>query len=348
MFKFTKVLAIGLVSVAAISCGKKEETQGVITSDSQRPTDVVITEVMKGNYIDTYVLPGVAEAWDTVAIPSETMGRVVAVYVVEGQSVKAGQPLLSVNTDTLKANVSSAKVQLEARKNDLNRTENLYKENAVAQKTYDDAKDAYSLAKVAYDVAVIELNKSTIKSPTDGIVDDIVPEVGEYIQPSMQVATVVQMDKLKIYIDVPEQDVKYMTVGQDVEVYLASAGEAENSIVGKINYVSVISNPTTLTFSARIDIAGDQGIMPGQIVRAKIVKQKFDNAIALEMYNIIDKDGQKVVYLVENFRSKEVPVTLGAMFDDMVVITGGLSEGDQLVTTGQQFLRNDIPIRVVE
>lgn len=344
ILKCTVIISLLLMTVA---CGGEEEA--VETQAIVRPTDVAVIEVKKQDYQEVYVLPGVAEAWDVISIPTQAMGPVTWIGVVEGQSVKEGDVLMRVNTDTLKGNLDSALVQLNSSKSDMDRTVNLFKAQAVSQKTHDDAVNAHELARVSHSLAQTEYDKGEIKSPVDGIVDSVTPKMGEYIQTGTSIATVVQLDTLKIYLDIPEYDIPYLSLGQKVEIQLADATNTSNTVViGEISYISVTSNTSTLTYSARIDIPGNMGIRPGQIVRARIVKQDFKDAIAVELYSVIDKDGTKIVYLDNNSVAEERIINVGTMFNDMIIVESGLSEGDRVVNYGQHFLRDTAPINVVE
>ena len=168
----------------------------------------------------------------------------------------------------------------------------------------------YDLSEVSYRLALDEYNKSTIKSPVTGIIDDVMPNIGEYVSPGTEVARLIDMSKLKIYVYVPENDVKYLRLGQTVDVYVAEIGGEKNIKQGVINYISVVSDSASnLTHKVRVDIALDRDIRPGRIVRVDIVRKTFHDVMVADMYAVIDKDGQKVVFVNNNGTAEERKVS---------------------------------------
>lgn len=339
-----------LVAILILTaCSKSTGDNGANNQQNQvKPTDVAVTKVVLSNIDDYYTVPGVVEAWDDIIVPSETSGPVTWIGKEEGSFIEKGEPILKINTDNLQANLNSAKVQLEDDRKEFLRQKNLYAQKSVSQKQYDTAKKAYDLSEVSYQLALDEFNKSTIKSPVTGIIDDVIPNVGEYVSPGKEVARLIDMTKLKIYVNVPENDVRYLRLGQAVDVYVAEIGGDKNIKKGVINYISVVSDPKTLTHKVRVDVELDRDIRPGRIVRVDIIRQSFKNVMVVDMYAVIDKDGQKIVYINKNGIAEERNVITGDMIGSKVIIISGLEPGDELITSGQQFLSNGASIRLGE
>ena len=344
MRKNVLLMIVMVLLLSACSGGKKEHQ----AENQVRPTDVTVTKVVLSDIDDFYTVPGIVEAWDDITVPSETSGPVTWIGKEEGSFIEKGEPILKINTDNLLANLNSAKVQLEDDKKEYLRQKNLYAQKAVSQKQYDTAKKTYDLSAVSYKLALDEFNKSTIKSPVTGIIDDVIPDVGEYVSPGTEVARLIDMSKLKIYVNVPENDVRYLQLGQEVSVYVAEIGSDKNVKKGVINYISVVSDPQTLTHKVRVDVELDRDIRPGRIVRVDIVRQSFKSVMVVDMYAVIDKDGQKIVYVNKNGVAEERSVITGEMVGSKVVIVSGIEPGDELITSGQQFLSNGAALRLGE
>ncbi len=341
-----KIYIFVLLVFMTVACNKSSTEE---TIPDVRPTDVSVKKIVLQDIEDVYTLPGTVEAWDDIIIPSEISGPVTWIGKDEGSFVKQGEAILKINTDNLLANLNSAKVQLEDDKKEYLRQKNLYAQKAVSQKQYDTAKKTYDLAEVSYRLALDEYNKSTIKSPVTGIIDDVMPNIGEYVSPGTDVARLIDMSKLKIYVYVPENDVKYLQLGQVVDVYVAEIGGAKNIKQGVINYISVVSDSNSnLSHKVRVDIALDRDIRPGRIVRVDIVRKTFQDVMVVDMYAVIDKDGQKVVFINKNGIAEERNVVTGDMIDTKIIIISGIEPGDELITSGQQFLSNGSPIRLGE
>lgn len=343
-----KVIFLLILSVFITSCGEKQAKQNTNQPAPEKATDVAVYKIEPSFIEDRYVVPGVVEAWDDIKVPAETSGPVTWIGVEEGSFVKKGEPLLKVNTDNLIANLNTAKVQLENDKKEYIRQKNLYAQKSVSQKQYDTAKKTYDLSIVTYKLALDEFNKATIKSPVQGIVDEIIPDVGEYLSPGNDVARMIDMSKLKIYVNIPEKSVKYLKNGQEVDIYVAETGGENSKSKGVINYISVVSDSETLTHKVRIDVPFDKNIRPGRIVRVNIIRRSYNDVIVIDLYSLIDKDNKKYVFVNNNGRAEERLVETGEMIGNKVIIKSGLKEGEELIVKGQQFLKDGSLIRIAE
>lgn len=342
-----KITAACAVVFLTAACGG-DKTDNQAENTSIRPTDIKAETAMLQNIDDIYTVPGVVEAWDDITVPSETAGPITWIGPEEGSFINKGDPILKINTDNLLANLNSAKVSLEDDKKEYLRQKNLFAQKAVSQKQYDIAKKTYDLAQVTYKLALDEFNKSTVKSPVTGILDDIIPDIGEYVSPGAEIARIVDMSKLKIYVNIPEKDVRFLKHGQIVDIYPAEIGKEKAIRKGTINYISVAADQATLTHKVRIDIDADEEIRPGRIVRADIVRNTYMDVIVADLYTIIDKDGEKVVFINENGTARERKIIMGEMIGRKAVIISGLQPGDDVVVSNHQFLVDGVPVRVAE
>ncbi|MDR0455041.1 MAG: efflux RND transporter periplasmic adaptor subunit [Deferribacteraceae bacterium] len=324
--------------------GEKNEVRTAVI----KPVEVVVTPVMKRDIKDEYTLPGLVEAWDVVTASVEISGHVKSIMKKEGDAVKAGETILKINTDTVESGLKSSGIQLEMAKKDYGRAESLYNNDAISQKSFDDASDRLQLMKVNYKQARDFYNKSMAISPIEGVIDRIIPETGEFVSAGQPIVTIVRADKLKIQLNIPEKDHQYLNLGQTVEIYPDNINSNGLAIEASIGYISVTSNPQTLAYRARVDTEPGEGIAVGKIVRVKIERQVYSDAFVIPLYALMDIDGKKIVYIENNGFAKRTEVSVGVYIGTDVVITSGLNDGDRLITTGQQFLYDNIPVRVTE
>lgn len=337
-----KSVILLILSIAAVACGKSEDESAI----NVRATDIIIEIVQEEDVKETAILPGVVEAWEIVPVAIETPGPIDKIYIEEGDSVKVGEIILTLNTDALRANLESSRIQRESAKTDFNRAKNLFEKDAISKKAYDDASNAYQIAVASYRVATEQQSKSILKSPVSGVVDTIYPKSGEYINAGHLVTNIVVLDKLKIYVDVSEKDIPFIKNGNQVNIIAKNRDNIEKIITGQINYISVIADPQSLTYNVRIDLAKNDLVRPGQIIRAEIPKYSIDNAIAVDLYSVISNPTGHHVFVNENNIAKKRTVILGPMVGDKVVVSSGLASGDQLIISGHQFLSDNSPVRV--
>ena len=342
------VIVIIFLIVVLIPKSRDKDIDKLSAKDDSRSTDIKVEVVDRGVVKEINIVPGVAEAWETVPVAIETNGLVNKVYVEEGDTVKIGATLLTLDTEELKANLASSSIQLKSSKTDFDRAKNLYAGNAVSQKSYDDAFNAFKIAEASYRVAKEQESKSVLKSPVSGVVDIMTPKAGEFINAGYVVANIVVLDKLKIYLDVSEQDIQFLNVGDNVSVYPADGSGKDNIVTGQINYISVSADPQTLTYKVRVDLENAQTIRPGRIVRAEITQRILEDSIAVNFYSIVSRSGKNYVFINDNGTAVEKEVVLGPMINDRAIILSGLNDGDELIVSGQQFLSNKSNVKVVE
>ena len=162
-------------------------------------------------------------------------------------------------------------------------------------------------------------------------------------------AVIVKIDKLKVVVEVPEKDVPYTKTGQRVTVFQAGVNGKGVGRPGRIIHVSYLANETTRTYRSKVQIDNSDGYLrPGMIVRVKFVRRVIGDAIVVPLYAVIDKDGQKFVFVVENDTAVKRQVRLGPVINGTVVVFGGITEGEHLVIKGQQLIADGGPVRVVE
>jgi RND family efflux transporter MFP subunit len=337
------LLSAFLLALAA--CGADEQP----TSEQPKavkPVDVRITAIVQSDIMDEYMLPGVVEPWEVVSISTEITGHVKAIYKKEGDIVTAGETVVKIDTPNIDSDLRSTKIQYESAKQDYDRAAVLAKQGVSTQKAFEDAQNDLALMGVNYRLAQDFYNKSFATSPIDGVIDEIVPKNGEFVPAGQAVARVVQADRLKIYLNVPEKDAPYLSLNQEVDI--VADNDAINIAKAPLGYISTMSNPQTLTYRARVDTTPSEDIYPGKIVRVRLLRKAYRDAIVVPLYAIMDVDGVKIAYIERDGLAIRTEVSIEAMIGSSAVIGKGLQIGDRLITTGQQFLSDKLAVRVVE
>jgi membrane fusion protein (multidrug efflux system) len=150
----------------------------------------------------------------------------------------------------------------------------------------------------------------------------------------------VQIDKLKAIADIPEKDVPFLQVGQQVEIIPANiTGQSSSAVSGRIEHIAFSADQSTRTYRAKIVIDNSSGqLRPGMIVRARFVRQQLQQVISVPLYSVLDRDGEKLVFVEENGLARMIKVEIGSSVDQRIIIRSGLSVGQKLVVKGQQLL----------
>ena len=172
-------------------------------------------------------------------------------------------------------------------------------------------------------------------------------EVGEYVSPGDPVAEIVNIDEVKVVVDVPERDVQYLEVGQTVDVLLRNP--VETTTAGKITYISELADAGTRTTRLEIMVDNrDHALRSGQIVRARLTRRVLEDVIMIPLGAVIPLENGKVVYLVRDGCAERREIELGFIKGRSVRVLRGLEDGEQLIIVGQRYVGPGHPVAVVE
>ena len=155
----------------------------------------------------------------------------------------------------------------------------------------------------------------------------------------------VSVDRMRINVDVPEMDVRYLKVWQNARVTVdAYPGEHWD---GLVDFVAFKADPATKTFLVRTLIDNPHGdIRPGMIGRVVFVRQIIPDALAAPLFALVDKGGERLVFIEKDGVAHSRNVSIGVIEGDRVQITDGLSPGDHLIVKGQTEVEDGMKVSV--
>ncbi len=321
--------------------GNDVNAQPDVPQPAKEPVvNVKTLELQPQDLEETFVLPANLEAWEDLTLAAEQAGAVRWIGPKEGDRLKQGEPILKIDPETLEANLSRDRAEYERQKSHLERMRRLVEKRLVSQQEFEDGRLAFEVARAQVRLSEVALAKSELKSPVDGVLDRLMVDRGEYVGVGDPMALLVQVDRLKALIDVPEKDIPFLRVGQTVEVLMAAIdGQDTLQRRGEIIHLAYKADPMTRTYRAKIAVDNsDDALRPGMIVRAGFLRRQFRQVMAVPLYAMVDYEGQKVVYVAEDGVARRIRVQPEAVIGEQVVLSRGLSEGDRLIVKGQHVL----------
>jgi membrane fusion protein (multidrug efflux system) len=352
------ILAVVVLAIAgmAIRNGKlqpqtaeAESVAETVAKVEKNPVNVAVEILKPQDVEEIFTLPGTLEAWENLTLSLEQPGAIVWVGPSEGDRLKTGDEILRIDKEALLSQHARNKTDYDMREKNLERADSLLKEQLISERERDGVYQAFQSANTSLTETRIALAKSTLISPIDGILDRLFVDRGEYGNVGAPAAVIVKVDKLKVIVDVPEKDVSFTKTGQKVVVLPAGINGKGVGRPGRITHVSYLANEMTRTYRSKIEISNRDGFLrPGMIVRVKFVRRVIKDAIVVPLYAIIDRDGEKFVFVVEDGTAVRRQVRLGPIINGTVVIFGGIQMGEHLVVKGQQLLLDGGPVNVVE
>lgn len=348
------IAAVAIAGLVMVRNGKSskesaEDSVSVQTQEELKPTNVVIEVLTPESVEESFTLPGTLEAWENLTLSLEQAGPIRWIGPEEGNRLRKGEEILRIDTDVLESQVAQNRVDYGVKKKNLQRAESLLAEELISERDRDEALKEFEAAKAAFDQSIIALRKCTLSTPIAGILDNLMVDRGEYGNVGMAAATIVQIDRLKVLVDVPEKDVTAVAAGQKVVVYPAGINRADGrGRDGKVIHVAYQADDMTRTYRTKVEIDNSTGLLrPGMIVRTRFIRRVLDDVLAIPLYAVLDRDGQKLVFVEEDGTAVERLVHLGPIVNGKVVIHGGIQDGENLIVKGHQLVSDGGPVNVI-
>jgi RND family efflux transporter MFP subunit len=301
------------------------------------------------------------QAWQESMISSEISGRVKSVEAKVGDILTSGSIILRIDDELLKYRLDDTKgrlLQLEANhltsKSDLKRKENLYKNKIIPEFDLETARarekgDEGLLlsARASFDIARRNLRETNIKSPIDGILAERYVDLGTNVLVGQKVASVVQINKVKISIGVT--DIERSKINVDQEVELTTGSYPGTVFKGKVHSIGLKADEASLTYPVEIVVLNNNGknLNPGIFVNVSILVSKISGIISIPQSILESTEAGDFVWTVEENKALKKSVVIGAFSGSSVAVKEGLNTGDQIVVLGHENLIPNCDVNII-
>jgi multidrug efflux pump subunit AcrA (membrane-fusion protein) len=270
------------------------------------------------------------------------------------------------------AEVASARVALDLAEKNLRRAEKLIESGDVSRQFYDQQRAQRDQLKEQYDVALAQarqnyagvdvarttvanaeaalslakqnLSYAVIPSPMDGFVAERTADLGEYVSPQQKVATIVRTNPLRVRIDIPEQAIPEVRVGQSVSA--TTSAWPDRNFAGRVARIApnVTAQSRTLTVEAEIDNSGGT-LKPGQFATVRILQERAEPAVLVPARAVVTEAGVSRVFVIKDGHAEQRLVQTGQTEGDLIEIRQGVAADEQVATSNQQQLSDGIAVK---
>lgn len=334
---------LGIVAVVAWARGNSTEGE----ENAKRIPNVRIAVVEPTTIEDVVTLTGRITAWEDVVVSSEARGKVEWQGVEEGQEVHAGQEMFRIDTKSLEAKLAEARAQCKLCMQEYERAKSLKERGVSPEQALDSAVANKDVAEANLRMLEIEVAKSVVRAPFDGVVDKVFEEQEEFVDVGAPLAHLVQVQKVKAEVGLPERDVPFFAKGDKVNVRLDAI--PDRVFEGAVRRIATSADMMTRTFLTEIEIDNPDGALrPGMIARADMVRNTFPDAIQVPIFAAVLVDDQRYVFVEEEGVARLRPVEAGVIQGNMAQVTKGLSPGEHLIISGQYDVRDGEPVNVLQ
>ena len=329
----------------------------------QGPTTVSVVAPQRRDVPVVLQANGTVTPISTVDLHPQTTSTIVRVHIKEGQFVKAGELMFSLDDRSARANVEKAAAQVARDRAALadverqyQRAEDLLAQKYVAQGAVDTLKSQVEAARavLAADQAAasavgVDASYNTIRAPMAGRVGAINVYAGSLVQMSTSLTTVTQLDPINVAFTLPESALGGLLEAQrrgvvPVRVTLANA---DKELTGALSFIDSTVDPVAGVIRVKAEFDNKlTSLWPGQYVNAQLVSHVLPNATVIPQNAIISNTGGTFVYAVDGDQSaRVVPVKRLHAFGEFAAVSG-LKGNEQVIVDGKQNLRPGGKVRI--
>lgn len=279
---------------------------------------------------------GTVEEESGSALSFATAGTVKRVYVSEGQTVKAGQIVAEVDPVSARNAYEATLASRQQAEDAYKRMKQLHDSGSLPEIQWIEVQSKLKQAVSAEQIAKKSLGDCKLYAPISGYVSQKPVEVGQNVVPGMTVAKVVRIDRVKVKMSVPEEDIASLRNGQAVTVTVAALGS--RAFTGTVVEKGVEANALSRSYDVKVLVANpSHALLPGMVCDASLASDEKAMAMMVPARIVqIDTDNRPFVWTAVDGKAKKTYVGIGASVGSNVTVTNGLSAGDKVIVRGQQ------------
>lgn len=333
-------------------------------ANMKQPSQAVSTiDVKPGKWLPGIEALGSARAEDGVNLTFQIDGIVKEIMFKPNQVVKKGDLLVQLDDEIQKADLVASKAEAELSEQNYKRAQTLRTQGVGAVSNVDTTAAALSSAKANVAKAQATLDLKRLVAPFSGVIGISRVDIGQFMAPGTVVATLQNVDTMRVDFSVPEQELKNLSMGQEVHI---GASASDYAFKGKIVGIDPKIDPASRLVSVQAQVDNsDKSLVPGQFVQVRVILPEEDNVVILPLTTVVtslygdyvftvvkkeaDKDAEAAADTAEKADDlvlHQIFVKLGRRTGNNVEILSGVKEGDIVVTSGQNRLSNGMPAHI--
>jgi membrane fusion protein, multidrug efflux system len=335
----------GQFTGATAQDGIAAETAEKVAASAPAPLASVRVELRTATSIQTQiVLKGYTAAHRRVAVPAQIDGVVEDLPVDRGTTVTAGAILARISTDERDAALRQAKTLVAQRRIEFNAAQSLSAKGYQTQVRTAETRALLDSAEASLKRAELEMADTTIKAPFDGVIEARTVELGAYVARGDSVASLVDLDPIKLVVDISERDIGRLTIGQVAQASLLDG----TTMDAAITFIAPAGSGTTRTFRVELEADNKDGaIRDGLTTEVRLpLGTLMAHKISPAILSLAD-DGRIGVKIVENGKVRFVAISMVRDEPDGIWV-GGLPHSATIITVGQEFVKDGQAVQAVD
>ena len=316
---------------------------------------ITVVQAAEENFQHYLELQGDVKTKMNVLIYPEVAGTLVNVNVTEGDEVRKGQLLGTIDNGGMESQLAQMKTQLSLAKTTFERQKNLWDQEVGTEMQFLQSKTNYEAQQSAVKQMESNLAKYQLRAPFSGIIDDVMKDEGTVVSPGpgAEIFRIVNLSDMYVEVPVPEIYIDDITKGSPVKVYFPVLGDTINT---KVRQTGNFIDPANRSFSVEVAVPNLNGrIKPNLTAKVQINDYKNDAAILIPQSIISENaEGEQYAYLATNIDNDSVAtaqrtiITTGKTQGSYIEVLSGITPGQSIINEGARNVRDNQKVKIIE
>lgn len=333
------VLAAGLMT----ACKKKE------VAPDRAPIAVRVLTVGEGSSPADRDYVGTVEESVGSLLSFEVPGHISRLFVDEGDAVRQGQVIATIDDATLRDAYDAARATARQAADAHKRYGNLYKQGTVPEVKWIEIESKLEQAQATERIARTQLGHAVLRAPFSGVVANKLVEAGMNVVPGQAVIKLVKLGQVNVKVAVPETEVDRWQVGSSATLSVSALGG--RTYRATVTEKGVEADPVAHTYMIKLSLPNPDGrLKPGMVCNvtsaAAVVEPSSDRLVTLPSNAVLlDDQNRRFVWLAVGGRATYRRVEIGPLAPNGVTVTSGLSAGDRVIVDGNQKVSEGMKVK---
>ncbi len=287
---------------------------------------------------------GTLEAENEVDLVARVSGPVTQLKTEEGQRVKKGQLLATIDDREIVAQLEVSRVRLDEAGQSFERIKQLFEKELIARDAYDQAFASFESAKGDLERLEVQLAYTRITAPFSGLVVQRYVKFAEFLQNGARLFRLSDFDPLLCPIQVPERELSKLKIGQRAELAVESF---DTRFEARVLRVSPVVDSASGTVKVTLEVDGQGKLRPGMFANVFLEMANRPDALVVPKVALALDSLGNTIYVVANGLAERRDLELGFRNDELLEVLSGVEQGEQIVIVGQDGLTDGTPIEIL-
>ena len=325
------------------------EIEELIPDDQKARTLVTTTAVALKDFERFVEIQAAVEADDMVAASSETGGRILQMRFKEGDAIRKGQLIAKIDLEQIDKQISEIETSMTLAKDVYERQARLWKQNIGSELQYLEAKNRVEGLEKRLETIRFQQTKANVYAPISGVIEMVNLKQGELAAPGMPIIQILNTNKVKVVADIPETYLGKIKRGEMVSIKFPAL---DKEIQAKISQLGRTIDPANRTFEAKINLNNSQGIYKPNLLAAMLLNDFQAKNVPVIPVEMVQQEvsGKDYVFIKaageKGAIAKKIYVETGENYNGEVIITSGLTGGEEMIMEGARGLAENQLVKV--